>query len=194
MMSAGIHPDVSRPSNRTGFVVLGFMVLLVLGAPFALKAETTRECPKDSPRCWYMVGGVGEAPKRMIFLARKVAGESVDGTAGVEFVQFIESVDFPEEYAVLKLQVDCERLRFSTQERYAGLRSGAVVRKPADPGKWTAMDDAQYGEKIVFPWFCAKLRQPGDPDLSAVFLDDTYRIPDLSQFLRKFMWGELDAG
>lgn len=153
--------------------------------PQAAVAQSKGCNPAKDLRCWYLVGGTGEAPGRVAFIARHVDPAIVDGRRRLEFVQVIEPAAHPEAFVIWDMEVDCGKSAFRIGRTRAGLRDGRVVDKPVADGGWQAFAGARYGEAFAQPFAC-KAGPIGEDD--AIFLWNAYRAPDVVRLFRNVFW------
>jgi len=181
----------ARPSGSRSFLAGLCLAAVAAGTPFAGIAQEPDplaggrlKCnPSADLRCWYLVGGVGESPRRMAFIAR-----NVDALAGgrrkVEFIQAIEQSDYPHGFVIWQLDVDCDKGSFRVERDRAGHRSGKVTEEPVENDQWQAFEEGRYGESSVQPLACS----PGVPDGEAIFVGNAYRAPDVVHHFRSVFW------
>lgn len=140
--------------------------------------------PSDDLRCWYLVGGVGDAPQRLAFIARNV-DPLADGKRQVEFIQAIEHRNYKHRYVIWQLEVDCNRDAFRVLRDRAGNANGTVTDEAVENDQWQAFADGRYGEASVRDLACSA----GQPDPSStIFLGNAYRAPDVVHHFRSVFW------
>ena len=183
--------------NRTRPRVRGsFAAWLWLAAAIALPSSAVAQAsdplltgqlkcnPGADLRCWYLVGGVGEAPRRLAFIARNV-DPLVDGKRRVEFIQAIEQADYKHRFVIWQLEVDCGSDRFRVERDRTGNANGTVTDAPVENPQWQSFDEARYGERSVKLLACS----PGQPDAdSTIFVGNAYRAPDVVHHFRSVFW------
>jgi len=161
------------------------MLGLALAVPAALAQESS--CRDRDASCWYLVGGTGEPPARIAWLARD-AGRAADDRRLAEVVQVLEDGAAPHPYVIWRLQVDCVAGAMRAQERWLAGRDGLLVQQPPD-AQWTPAAETRHGESTAMPLVC-------DPDVArgrsqthvALFIGNAWRAPDAQSAFRQAFW------
>ncbi|MCD9005708.1 hypothetical protein LDO31_05550 [Luteimonas sp. XNQY3] len=140
--------------------------------------------PAADLRCWYLVGGVGEAPRRLAFIARNIDALA-RGRRKVEFIQVIEQADYPERFVIWQLDIDCGKGSFRVERDRVGHANGTVTDDAIENDQWQAFSAGRYGERAVQPLACGTGEPGGDV---ALFLGNAYRAPDIVHQFRNVFW------
>lgn len=194
-MTARAASDARR-RRRNGWLQRALCLALLAGLPSAVLAGeaatgTTPANASASPgehcrphrdlRCWYLVGAVGQAPRRLALIASN-AGALEAGRRRVEFIQVIEQADYPHRFTIRQLEVDCNAGRFRILGDRVGHPDGMVTDAAIENDQWQAFSAGRFGEGSVQPLAC----NPGQPGAdTALFLGNAYRAPDVIQHFRR---------
>jgi len=147
-----------------------------------------RRCRDSDASCWYLVGGIGEVPARIAWLARPRAGASQGQHRSIELVQVLEDRGAQNPYVIWRMQVDCAAGTFRAEERWLAGHDGLLARQPGE-GQWTPAGEARHGESVAIPLAC-------DPDVArgrsqahvALFIGNAWRAPDAQAAFRQAFW------
>lgn len=167
---------------------LGLAMAMAVLAPVDRGALAQEPGCRDSDAsCWYLVGGIGEAPARVAWLARARAG-SAQGHRRIELVQVLEERGAPHPYVVWDLQVDCAASALRTGDRWIAGRDGLLARQPGDP-RWTPAAEARHGESLALPLACdPEVASGRSPTHAAMFIGNAWRAPDAQASFRQVFW------
>lgn len=174
--------------RRTGWQLGLAMALAALVPVDRGVLAQERRCRDRDASCWYLVGGIGEVPARIAWLARPRSGASEGHHRSIELVQVLEDRGAPNPYAIWRMRVDCAAGTFRTEERWLARHDGLLARRPGD-GQWTPAGEARHGESVVMPLAC-------DPDVArgrsqahvAMFIGNAWRAPDAQAAFRQAFW------
>lgn len=141
--------------------------------------------PAADLRCWYLVGGMGEAPGRVAFIAR-----NVDALAGgmrrIEYIQVVEQPRHPERFYLWDLEVDCNAGRFRALRVRDGNANGTVTDDPVENDQWQAFGEGRFGEESARSLACTAGEPPAE---EVMFVGNAYRAPDMMHQFRSVFWG-----
>lgn len=183
----GIHSRLRRPRS----LLAGLCLAVVAVLPLAAMAQDgdpllsgRLKCNSADLRCWYLVGGVGEAPRRLAFIGRNI-DPLADGKRRVELIQVIEQSDYKHRFVIWQLEVDCNRTSFRVERDRAGNNNGTVTEEAVENGQWQTFAEARYGEASVQGLACS----PDQPDPeTTIFVGNAYRAPDVVHHVRSVFW------
>ncbi|MGY1409653.1 hypothetical protein ACW5EG_08765 [Luteimonas sp. A611] len=183
--------DLRARLRRRGALVAGLLMGMSTGLPLATMAQdadplTSRQLkcnPAADLRCWYLVGGMGEAPQRVAFVARNVDALSA-GMRRIEYIQVVEQASHPHRFYMWDLEVDCNAGRFRVLRDQVGNANGTVTDDPVESDQWQAFGEGRFGEVNARPLACAG----GEPPADAMFVGNAYRAPDMMHHFRSVFW------
>lgn len=182
-----------RTRLRSARALLAALLVAVVALPFNTMAQDgdpilsgRLKCNSSDLRCWYMVGAVGEAPRRLAFIGRNI-DPLVDGMRRVELIQVIDQRDYKHRFVIWQLEVDCNRASFRVERDRAGNSNGTVTDEAVENGQWQAFAEARYGESSVQGLACSA----GQPDPgTTLFVGNAYRAPDVVHHFRSVFWSQ----
>lgn len=159
----------------------------------AFAAAQAREpaCGADDVSCWYLVGGAGEAPRRVAYLARHAGTAADGGGPAVDLVQVLEAADAAHPYVLWRLRVDCGASALRTEHAWRARRDGILDRQPVQAGDSPPLVPASHEGTVALPFACdedvARGRSSEHP---ALFVGNAYRAPDAVSGFRQAFWEE----
>lgn len=168
-------------------VVAGLLVWPLAGVlPARAKEAECRE--GQGLRCWFIIGEINKKPNRVAYIARHVERSAGDSKRSVEVMQIIESPEFPDRYAIWRMQVDCSRGMFLVQSAKIANGDGLIREEPSYAARWTSLETAKYGESAVKPFACNPDVVRDRTDHLAAFAGTAYRAPDVANHYRQVFW------
>lgn len=174
--------------RRTGWPLGLAMAMAVLVPVDQGVLAQERRCWDSDASCRSLVGGIGEAPARVAWLARTRTGASEGHHRGIELVQVLKDRGAPQPYAIWRMQVDCEAGTFREEERWLAGHDGLLARQ-AGGGQWTPAAEARHGGAGAVPLACGPDVARGRSQTHvALFVGTAWRAPDAQAAFRQAFW------
>lgn len=146
-------------------------------------------CKADEVSCWYLVGGTGEAPQRIAYLARHAVLAADEGERAVDLVQVLEGADAAHPYLIWRLRVDCDASTLRTEHAWRAGRDGILERQTAQAGAGMPLAPPSQDGQVAVPFACDENVARGrSSEHLALFVGNAYRAPDAVNAFRQAFW------
>ncbi|MGY3267069.1 hypothetical protein [Lysobacter sp. HA35] len=160
-------------------------VLFVLGTVAALPAFAREGCTQG-PRCWYVIFGTGDTPKRDLFLARRVGAQDGDERR-VAVTQVFETPS-PSDYVTYSIAVRCGTRQIKVERMFAAATNSQFMTKD-NVLDWRAAPQSWIQRAVDFA--CDPAAQSSPERLQMSFFSEIYRDVDAAALARQAFWQEM---
>ncbi len=167
------------------------VVMLMLGFAFLAwhpsASASAAHCSDDSPRCWYMIFGTGDAPKRDLFIARRIEAPDSAVSKKVEVVQVLEATGLGD-YAIYSMEFNCKQRKFRIVNLTVATMDSKLQSK-ANALDWTAVPQSWIDRAYTFG--CDSTVSSNPEKLDMTYFLNLFRPADIADIARKSIWGDL---
>lgn len=141
-------------------------------------------CPASSTRCWYLIFGVGDAPKRRLYLADFLVRKPEPSITQIDMVDIPEQDGDGADHYVYTMDFKCDQKQMRRNRAYRMFANGKIETQPMSD--WVPVLPSVF--QRAYELACDPKVRNNPSRNSMVLTGNMFRPIDVADLTRQLLW------